>query len=74
MSRGSSVSVVDDRVRFPAGGRYFFSSPPRPDRACDPPNLLFNGYEGFCPGVSILGVKLTTQFYLVPSLACVVPN
>jgi hypothetical protein len=55
--------VVDDRgvgVWVPIGSR-IFSSPCRPDRLWDPPNLLCNGYRGLCPrGWSGRGVKLTT--------------
>jgi len=27
-------------------GWEFFTSPPCPERLCDPPSLLYNGYEG----------------------------
>jgi hypothetical protein len=40
---------LDDRgsrVRFPAGGWEFFSSPPPPERLWGPPSLLSNGYQG----------------------------
>jgi hypothetical protein len=36
--------------RFPVGPR-IFSSPNRSDRLWDPPSLLFNRYQGSCPGV-----------------------
>jgi hypothetical protein len=50
-SRDSSVGialgyVLDDRgsrVRLPAGGWEFFSSPPCPERLWGPPSLLSNG-------------------------------
>jgi hypothetical protein len=56
-SRDSVVGIatgygLDDRgvgVRVPVGSR-FFSSPCRPDRLWDPPNLLSNGYWGSFPG------------------------
>jgi hypothetical protein len=53
-SRDSSVGIglgygLDDRgsrVRFPAGGWEFFSSPLRPKGLWGPPSLLSNGYQG----------------------------
>jgi hypothetical protein len=35
-------------VRFPTGSR-IVTSPYRPDRYWDPPNLLFNGHLGLIP-------------------------
>jgi hypothetical protein len=46
---------------------FTFTSPPRPCRLRDPPNLLYTGYQGFFPwGWSGLGEKLTTRLHLVP--------
>jgi hypothetical protein len=51
---------LDDRgvgLRVPEGSR-IFSSPSRPDRLWDPPNLLSNGYRGaLSPGVKRRGCK-----------------
>jgi hypothetical protein len=74
VSRDSSVGIalgygLDDggsKVRFPAGGWEFFSSPPRPERFWGSPSLLSNGYQGLFPwGPSGRGVKLTTHLHLV---------
>jgi hypothetical protein len=59
MSRDSSVGIAlgygledrGSRVRFPAGGWEFFSSPPRQERLWGPPSLLSNGYQGLSLGV-----------------------
>jgi hypothetical protein len=70
-SRDSSVSIttgfgLDDRgvgVRVNIGSR-IFSSPSRPDRLW---SSLSSGYRGLFPrGQSGRGVKLTTDFYLMP--------
>jgi hypothetical protein len=50
--------TMDDRgsrVRFPAGGWEFFSSPPRPERLWGPSSLLSNGYQGLFPGGKAAG-------------------
>jgi hypothetical protein len=48
---------LDDRgvgVRVPVGSR-IFTSPSRPDRLWDPPNVLFNEYSVIPPGVKAAG-------------------
>jgi hypothetical protein len=48
---------LDDRrvgVRIPVVSR-ILSSPRRPDLLLDPPNLLFNGYQGLFPGDKVAG-------------------
>jgi hypothetical protein len=53
-------------VRFPTDTE-IFSIPQRPEPLWNPPNLLSNGYQGlFTGGLSVRGVKLTTQLQLVP--------
>jgi hypothetical protein len=73
-SRDSAVGIatgygLDDRgigIQVPAESR-IFSSPRRPDRLWDPPNLLSNGYLQLFPrGLSGRGVKLITHLQLVP--------
>jgi hypothetical protein len=49
---GISVGIVtgygiDNGCSIPGRGKWFFSSPQRPDRLWDPPSLLSNGYRGF---------------------------
>jgi hypothetical protein len=40
----------------------------RPDWHWGPHSLLFNGYRSLSPGESVLGVALTTQTHLAPTL------
>jgi hypothetical protein len=50
---------LDDRevgVRAPVGAR-IFSFPCHPDRLWDRPNLLYNGYRGFFPGLKRQGLE-----------------
>ena len=51
------------------GAKKFFSLLHRPDRLCDPPRFLFNGYRGLYPrGQSSRGLKLRTHLHLAASL------
>jgi hypothetical protein len=71
IGRDSVVGIAtgywpDDRevgARVPVQSRIFFT-PSHPDRLRDPPNLLANRH--FPRASSDRGVKLTTQFQLVP--------
>ena len=49
-------------------GKIIFPAPKCPDRLWAAPSLLFNEYRGSSQGKSVRGVKLTTDFDLVPWL------
>jgi hypothetical protein len=49
-------------------GQEIFSSSKHPDRLCDPPSLLFNGYGSSLLWVKCMSVKLTTYLHPVPRL------
>jgi hypothetical protein len=49
-------------------GQEIFSFSKHPNRLCDPPSLLFNGYGGSILWVKCVSVKLTTHLHPVPRL------
>jgi hypothetical protein len=63
----SAVGIViacglDDRGSFSDRDNIFSSTPQLPDQLSGPSSLLCDGYQG----LSGRGVKLTTNFHLVP--------
>jgi hypothetical protein len=70
-SRDSSICIatgygLDGQGWIPGRGRKSFSSPQCPDRLCDPPSLLPNGYQGLFPRkCGSRDVKSTIHLHLV---------